>query len=68
VHDIRSYCEELCTQLSGGVPDAWAAEHWFYEETEAGKIIQAARRSMRGNDPPQPLWFYMAPALRGPDA
>lgn len=68
VHDIRAYYEELCTELSGGVPEAWAAEHWFYEETEAGKVIQAARRSMRDHGAPQPLWFYMAPALRDPDS
>lgn len=67
VHDIRSYYEELCVELADAVPDAWAAEHWFYEETEAGKVIQAARRSMQANDAPQPLWFYMAPALRSPD-
>ncbi len=67
VHDIRSYYEELCPELAGAVPEAWAAEHWFYDETEAGKVIQAARRSMRDNDAPQPLWFYMAPAVRTPD-
>ena len=68
VHDIRAYYEELCPEVAGGVPDAWASEHWFYEETEAGKVIQAARRSMREQGAPQMLWFYMAPAVRGPDA
>ena len=67
VHDIRSYYEELCPQLAGGVPEAWASEHWFYEETEAGKLIQAARRAMRDQGAPSMLWFYMAPALRDPD-
>lgn len=67
VHDIRSYYEELCTQLAGDTPQAWAAEHWFYEETEAGRLIQSARRALRDQKAPQPLWFYMAPALRGPD-
>ena len=68
VHDIRSYYEELCPQLAGGVPEAWASEHWFYEETEAGKLIQAARRAMRDQGAPSMLWFYMAPALRDPDS
>ena len=40
----------------------------LYEETEAGKVIQAARRALRDQEAPQPLWFYMAPAVRGPDA
>ena len=68
VHDIRAYYEELSTELAGGVPDAWAAEHWFYEETEAGKVIQAARRSMRDQGAPQMLWFYMAAVARDPDS
>jgi hypothetical protein len=67
VHDVRSYYEELCVELVQGAPEAWAAEHWFYEETEAGKLVQAARRSMRDNGAPGLLWFYMAPAERSPD-
>ena len=67
VHDIRAYYEELCPELAGGVPDAWASEHWFYDETEAGKLIQAARRAMRDQGAPQMLWFYMAPVVRDPD-
>lgn len=67
VHDVRAYYEELCPELAGGVPDAWASEHWFYEETEAGKVIQAARRAMRDQGAPQMLWFYMAPVARDPD-
>ena len=47
--------------------DAWAAEHWFYEQTEAGKVLQAARRSMREQGAPKLLWLYMAPALRAPN-
>ena len=67
VLDIRAYYEELCPQLAGGVPDAWASEHWFYEETEAGKLIQAARRVMRDQGAPMMIWFYMAPVVRNPD-
>ena len=67
VLDIRAYYEELCPQLAGGVPDAWASEHWFYEETEAGRLIQAARRVMRDQGAPMMIWFYMAPVVRDPD-
>ena len=67
VLDIRAYYEELCPQLAGGVPDAWASEHWFYEETEAGTLIQAARRAMRDQGAPMMIWFYMAPVVRNPD-
>lgn len=66
-HDIRSYYEELCLELVDGPPAAWAAEHWFYEETEAGRTIIAARRAMKDGGAPFPLWFYLAPASRPND-
>ena len=64
VHDIRSYYEELCLELADTSPQAWASEHWFYEETEAGKTILAARWAMKEAGVVQPLWFYLAPATR----
>lgn len=64
VHDIRSYYEELGVELSDGPPAPWAAERWFYDVTEAGRAVIAARRAMKDAKAPFPLWFYMAPGGR----
>ncbi len=63
-HDIRTYYEELAIELADGPPAAWAAERWFYDETEAGKALLAARRAMKAAEAPFPIWFYMAPATQ----
>jgi hypothetical protein len=63
-HDIRSYYEELAVELADGPPGPWAAERWFYDVTEAGRALIAARRAMKAAEAPFPLWFYMAPAAR----
>lgn len=60
-HDIRSYYQELAVELADAPPGPWAVERWFYDTTEAGKTLLAARRAMRDAGAPQPLWFYMAP-------
>jgi hypothetical protein len=60
-HDIRSYYQELAVELASGPPGPWAVERWFYDETEAGRALLAARRAMRDAEAPFPLWFYMAP-------
>ena len=39
-------------------------EAWFYEQTEAGKTMQAARAAIRDQGAPFPFWFYMAPGHR----
>ena len=59
--DRREAALELAT---GPVPGGRAAEAWFFEATEAGKIMLAARASMKEQEAPFPLWFYMAPAHR----
>jgi hypothetical protein len=64
-HDIRTYYEEAALELATGpVPGGRAAEAWFFEATEAGKTMLAARASMKEQEAPFPLWFYMAPAHR----
>ena len=63
-HDIRSYYEELAVELADGPPGPWAAERWFYDTTEGGKAIMAARRSMKEAKAPFPLWFYLSPGPR----
>lgn len=64
-HDIRAYYEEAATQLvSGPVPGGRAAEAWFFDTTEAGKTLIAARKALQDQEAPFPFWFYMAPAHR----
>ena len=63
-HDIRSYYEELAIELADGPPGPWAAERWFYDVTQAGQTLIAARRAMKDAKAPFPLWFYMAPGAR----
>jgi len=64
-HDIRSYYEEAGTELvTGPSPGGRAAEAWFFETTEAGKTMLAARAALKEQEAPFPFWFYMAPAHR----
>lgn len=60
-HDLRAYYQELAVELAQGPPGPWAAERWFYDETEAGRTLLQARRAMQAAEAPFPLWFYMAP-------
>lgn len=64
-HDIRAYYEEAATELvTGPAPGGRSAEAWFFETTEAGKTVMAARKALQGQEAPFPFWFYMAPANR----
>ena len=64
-HDLRTYYEEAALELvDGPAPDGRAAEAWFYEQTEAGRTLMEARRVMKDQGAPHPVWFYMAPAHR----
>jgi len=64
-HDIRAYYTEAALELaSGPAPGGRAVEAWFWEETEAGKTMMAARKAMEKQEAPYPFWFYMAPAHR----
>ncbi len=64
-HDIRAYYTEAALELATGpAASGRAVEAWFYEETEAGKTMMAARHSLKEQDAPFPFWFYMAPAHR----
>ncbi len=65
VHDIRAYYEEASIQLVDGPPPGGrAAEAWFYEDTEAGHTVMAARNAIKDSGGPFPVWFYMAPGHR----
>lgn len=63
-HDVRSYYEEAALSLADTPPDPGAAEAWFYEQTAAGRTLLAARRAMKEQGAPGPLWLYMARATR----
>jgi hypothetical protein len=64
-HDIRSYYEEAALELVDGPPPGGRqVEAWFYEETEAGRTLMAARKALREQEAPFPFWFYMAPGHR----
>ena len=64
-HDIRAYYTEAALQLATGPePGARSVEAWFYDETEAGRTVQAARSALREQGAPYPFWFYMAPGHR----
>ena len=64
-HDIRTYYEEAALELvNGPVPGGRASEAWFFEQTEAGRTVLAARRALKEQEAPFPFWFYMTPAHR----
>ncbi len=64
-HDIRTYYEEAALELVDGPPPGGrAAEAWFFEQTEAGKTVLAARAAIKDQGAPHPVWFYMTPGHR----
>lgn len=64
-HDIRTYYEEAALELvDGPLPAARALEDWFFERTEAGATVLAARKAISASGAKAPIWFYMAPATR----
>ena len=64
-HDIRTYYEEAALELATGpTPGGRAAEAWFFEATEAGKTILAAKASLKEQGASFNVWFYMTPAHR----
>jgi hypothetical protein len=64
-HDIRSYYEEAGLQLvEGPPPGGRSAEAWFFDSTEAGRTLMAARSALQEQEAPFPFWFYMAPGHR----
>jgi hypothetical protein len=64
-NDIRSYYEEAALELTDAPnPSGRQAEAWFFERTEAGKLILDVRKALAEQGAPQPVWFYMAPLHR----
>jgi hypothetical protein len=65
MHDIRSYYDEACLELTDGpAPGGRAVEAWFFESTQAGRTTLAARQALKDAGAPFPMWFYMAPGHR----
>lgn len=64
-HDIRAYYEEAALALAdNGAPGGRAVEDWFFEQTETGRLMLAARIAMRDAGMKFPIWFYMVPGHR----
>ena len=64
VHDIRAYYEELAFEIADGPIAAYGAERWFFDETEAGKVLISARRSLRQAGAPHAQWYFITPGSR----
>jgi hypothetical protein len=66
--DIRVFYAEAALSLVddavGRKPGAWSTDSWFYERTEAGKLMLAAKAALKAADAPFGLWFYLTPMDR----
>ena len=66
--DIRVFYAEAALSLAdftvGRSPGAWSTDSWFYEHTEAGKLMLAAKAELKAVDAPFGLWFYLTPMDR----
>jgi hypothetical protein len=64
-HDIRTFYEEAALALvDGPAPGPRQVEAWYFEQTEAGKTVLAARAAIKATGAPMPAWFYMTPGHR----
>ena len=64
-HDIRTYYEEAALELiDGPAPGGRSIESWYFDTTEAGKTVLAARAAMRDAGVSRAIWFYMSPGQR----
>ncbi|MCP4755380.1 MAG: hypothetical protein GY866_31335 [Proteobacteria bacterium] len=59
--DIRAFYELAALGLSDHVPSAWSGAQWFYDCTEGGKVILAAKAAMKEAGEPPPAWMYLTP-------
>jgi hypothetical protein len=62
--DVRGYYETAALGLADHVPGAWAGARWFFDQTEGGKTVLAARAAMRDAGAKTAVWFYMTPGDR----
>jgi len=59
--DIRAFYELAALGLSDHVPSAWSGARWFYNSTEGGKVILAAKSAMKDAGEPHRSWLYLTP-------
>jgi hypothetical protein len=59
--DIRAFYEMAALGLSDHVPSAWSGARWFYNSTEGGKVILAARTALKEAGEQEFVWRYLAP-------
>ena len=59
---IRSYYERAASALSGNATPARTTENWFFNQTEAGKVILAVRAALHRSGAARDEWFFLAPA------
>ena len=59
--DIRAFYEMAALGLIDHVPSAWSGTRWFFDSTEGGKVILAARSVLRDAGEADGIWLYLAP-------
>lgn len=59
--DVRGYYQTAVLGLTDHVPSAWTGTLWFFDQTETGRVLLAARAAMRDADVKQAIWFSMTP-------
>lgn len=62
--DVRGYYETAALAMVDHAPSAWSGARWFFDSTEAGRTILAARATMRDAGEKNGTWFYMTPGDR----
>ncbi|MEM7018258.1 MAG: hypothetical protein AAF512_13065 [Pseudomonadota bacterium] len=62
--DIRGYYQTAALELAEHSPGAWAGEDWYYNQTEAGRLMLRTRTALKDGGAPQPVWFYLSPGDR----
>lgn len=64
--DIRAYYDAAAVGLAEHVPAARASESWYYQHTEAGRLVQRFRAVVKHADPPLPGVDYLVPLSQAP--
>jgi len=65
--DIKNFYEEASISLIDAPPSARSAETWFVKETQAGKVLQAARINMKEDGAKFYFWYYLLPLTQHHD-